>query len=50
MSKVSRTIIFSPCHANFPTHRVGDIPDRIRNLGLIDALTDHEMQVLFHEI
>ncbi|KAF2652428.1 Arginase/deacetylase [Lophiostoma macrostomum CBS 122681] len=46
----SITIIFSPYHVGLRDHRVGDGPNRIRSLGLIEKLSDLGLDVKSHEI
>jgi arginase len=50
MVATSITIIFSPYHVGLRDHRVGDGPNRIRQLGLIPQLESLEVQVRFYEI
>jgi arginase len=50
MHATSITIIFSPYHVGLRDHRVGDGPNRIRQLGLVERLQDLGLKVHIHEI
>jgi len=50
MPATSITIIFSPYHCGQRDHRVGDGPNRIRKLGLIERLEELGVQVQIDEI
>jgi arginase len=50
MPTSSITIIFSPYHVGLRDHRVGDGPNRIRQLGLVERLQDLGVKVHIHEI
>ena len=50
MPATSITIVFSPYHVGLRDHRVGDGPNRIRKLGLIERLEDLGVKVHVEEI
>ncbi|KAJ8108008.1 hypothetical protein OPT61_g8470 [Boeremia exigua] len=50
MSNSSVTIIFSPYHVGLRDHRVGDGPNRIRQLGLVERLEELGVEILIDEI
>jgi arginase len=50
MPATSITIVFSPYHVGLRDHRVGDGPNRIRKLGLIERLEDLGVKVHIDEI
>ncbi|KAJ4331940.1 hypothetical protein N0V95_009775 [Ascochyta clinopodiicola] len=50
MTATSITIIYSPYHVGLRDHRVGDGPNRIRKLGLIERLEELGVDVHLDEI
>ena len=50
MSATSITVVFSPYHVGLRDHRVGDGPNRIRKLGLIEQLEELGVKVHINEI
>ncbi|KAF9691201.1 hypothetical protein EKO04_010869 [Ascochyta lentis] len=50
MPATSITIIYSPYHVGLRDHRVGDAPNRIRKLGLIERLEELGVKVRVDEI
>jgi arginase len=50
MPATSVTIIFSPYHVGLRDHRVGDGPNRIRGLNIIQTLESLNLKVHFNEI
>jgi arginase len=50
MPAISITIVFSPYHVGLRDHRVGDGPNRIRKLGLVEQLENLGVTVSIDEI
>jgi arginase len=50
MVATSITIVFSPYHVGLRNHRVGDGPNRIRQMGIIDQLEGLGIKVHFLEL
>ncbi|RAR07581.1 dna-(apurinic or apyrimidinic site) lyase [Stemphylium lycopersici] len=50
MPATSITIVFSPYHVGLRDHRVGDGPNRIRKLGLVERLQELGVKVHIDEI
>jgi arginase len=50
MSATSVTCIFSPYHVGLRDHRVGDGPNRIRDMGIVGELEKLGIKVHWHEL
>lgn len=50
MAATSVTCIFSPYHVGLRDHRVGDGPNRIRDMGLIKELENLGIKIHWHEL
>jgi arginase len=50
MSATSVTCIFSPYHVGLRDHRVGDGPNRIRDMGIVSELEKLGIKVHWHEL
>lgn len=50
MAATSVTCIFSPYHVGLRDHRVGDGPNRIREMGIEEGLKKLGVKIHWHEI